>query len=164
PDLRNHDERPDATDFFNGLLGLRRQQVLSDGVKPRFDPDLGGARHAGSDDRRQEQLVPDMLAETEIGLELGLGEELIGGGVVREVRLVQPVATNELAFIAGQRQLEIDQIAEALAAAAFGVRITDAAEGEMRVAESASLAKPQRLQSVLESVDEDTCGPPLQSR
>src|SRR5215831_9570557 len=109
------------------------QHALADRREPGLDLEARRLRGA-ADDGRQEELVANVLAQAAIGLELRLGEELVGGRNVREVRLVEPVAAQELALVAGERELGVEEIAVRRRAVARVLGIDDAAEAEMRAA------------------------------
>src|SRR5262249_8677043 len=91
------------------------------------------------------QFVANVFAEAAVGFKLRFGEELVGGGVVWETRIVQAEAADELALVPSERKLHVEQISIEGCSIARAVRVGDAAEAEMR-AGHAAFVEPKIVQ------------------
>src|SRR4051812_31455770 len=126
--------RPASLSRILQLLANRLEHPRACLFEPFFDRYVFGLRKSCADDRGEKELVADVFPECAISLELRFAEELISCRMMRKCRLIQPVSLDELALIAGERQLQIKQISELLA---LGLgRIPNSAESEMGAAQT----------------------------
>src|SRR5664279_5695901 len=115
----------------------RREQAPAESTEPFLDLDIFCRRHFFAEDRLQEQFVADVFPQAAVGFELRLAEKLIGRRLMRENRVIDPVASNELAFVAGERELQVEEITTDFFRAALVPWIADAAKTKVRPAQAA---------------------------